>query len=278
MARMNDDRMPFGVLLRRWRQQRRLTQMDLAISVETSTRHLSFIETGRAQPGRGLVMRLCEHLDIPLRARNALLLGAGFAPAFRETSLAHLTPAREAIERVLMAHKPYPAFAIDRQWNIVASNRAIPQLYTEVSAELLRTPVNAMRLTLHPGGLAPRIVNFAEWRAHQIAELRRSVEVSNDAGVAALLAEVLSYPAPHSGASDIPADEAHRFATPLQIATPAGVISFLSTTTVFGTPLDVTVSELALEMLLPADGRTIAIVEELAKESPVQAAPQAGGQ
>jgi|SRR6266850_4063755 len=266
---MTEDRVSFGILLRQWRQRRRLTQLDLAVTAETSTRHLSFLETGRAQPSREIVLRLCECLDIPLRERNAVLLGAGFAPAFRETSLSLLTPVREAIERVVEAHKPYPAFAVDRRWNIVASNRAIPQLYADVSPELLRPPVNAMRLTLHPQGLAPSIINFAEWRAHQIADLRRAVETSGDAGVQAILTEVLTYPAPLARVAKEPLDEAHRFATPLRIATAHGVLTFLSTTTVFGTPIDVTLSELALEMLLPADKRTIAIVEALAKEEVV---------
>lgn len=236
------------------------------MTAETSTRHLSFLETGRAQPSREIVLRLCECLDIPLRERNAVLLGAGFAPEFQETSLSLLTPVREAIERVVEAHKPYPAFAVDRRWNIVASNRAIPQLYGDVSPELLRPPVNAMRLTLHPQGLAPSIINFAEWRAHQIADLRRAVETSGDASVQAILTEVLTYPTPLARVAKEPPDEAHRFATPLRIATAHGVLTFLSTTTVFGTPIDVTVSELALEMLLPADKRTIAIVEALAKD------------
>lgn len=264
---MDQDRTDFGVLLRRWRQKRRFTQLDLADAAETSTRHLSFLETGRAQPSRDMTLRLGESLEIPLRERNAFLLAAGFAPAFRETSLAQMAPAREAIDRVLEAHKPYPAFAIDRRWNIVSSNRALPQLYVDVSPELLRPPVNAMRLTLHPHGLASRIVNLAEWRAHQIAHLRQQVASSGDRAVDALLAEVLSYPAaPRSEEAADLETTANRFATPLRIATSAGVVSFLSTTTVFGTPTDVTLSELALEMLFPADQRTVAIVAELTRE------------
>jgi transcriptional regulator with XRE-family HTH domain len=260
---MTGTELPFGVLLRRWRQHRRMTQMDFAAAANTSTRHLSYLETGRSQPSREMVMRLAENLDMPLRERNALLLSAGFAPAFQERSLAELTAARQAIEQVLEAHRPYPAFAVDRHWNIVLSNRAIPQLYVDVSPALLRPPVNAVRLTLHPHGMAPRIVNLAEWRLHVIAELRRHIDARPDPGTEALLAEVMAYPSPRSRAAAEAEEGAQRYATPLKIATDAGVVSFLSTTTVFGTPTDVTLSELALEMLFPADARTVTIVNTL---------------
>jgi len=253
----------FGVLLRRWRQRRRMTQMDLASIANSSTRHLSYLETGRAQPSREMVMRLAEDLDIPLRERNALLLSAGFAPAFQESSLPELASAHRAIEQILEAHKPYPAFAVDRRWNIVLSNRAIPRLYVGVSPELLQPPVNAMRLTLHPFGLAPRIVNLAEWRRHVIMVLRQQVEVRADCALQALLTEIMTYPTPPDGLVTEKEDGAHRYATPLQIATEAGVVSFLNTTTVFGTPTDITLSELALEMLFPADAETVEIVETL---------------
>ena len=249
-----------------------MTQMDLASIANSSTRHLSYLETGRAQPSREMVMRLAEDLDIPLRERNALLLSAGFAPAFQESSLPELASAHRAIEQILEAHKPYPAFAVDRRWNIVLSNRAIPRLYVGVSPELLQPPVNAMRLTLHPFGLAPRIVNLAEWRRHVIAVLRQQVEARADSALQALLTEIMTYPTPTDGLAAASEDGAHRYATPLQIATEAGVVSFLSTTTVFGTPTDITLSELALEMLFPADAETVEIVATLnvADSTPVE--------
>ena len=257
------DAQPFGVLLRRWRQRRRMTQMDLASTANSSTRHLSYLETGRAQPSREMVMRLAEELDIPLRERNVLMLSAGFAPAFQESSLSELASAHRAITQILDAHQPYPAFAVDRRWNIVLSNRAIPRLYAGVSPELLQPPVNAMRLTLHPFGLAPRIVNLAEWRHHVVMVLRQQVEARADSAVQALLREILAYPTPPDGAATDRRDGAHRYATPLRIATEAGVVSFLSTTTVFGTPTDITLSELALEMLFPADAETVDVVATL---------------
>ena len=147
---MNADQLAFGVLLRRWRERRRLTQTDLALAANSSTRHLSCLETGKAQPSRAIINRLTELLDLPLRDRNALLLAAGFAPAFRETAIDGLEAAKAAMDRVLQAHKPYPAFAVDRHWNVVLSNGALPQLYEGCSAALLAQPVNAMRLMLHP--------------------------------------------------------------------------------------------------------------------------------
>jgi transcriptional regulator with XRE-family HTH domain len=145
------------VLLRRWRQNRRLSQEALALAAGSSTRHLSCLETGRSQPSREMILRLAEQLEIPLRDQNALLLAAGFAPAFQERSLAELENARQAIEQILEAHKPYPAFALDRHWNVVATNSALPQLYEGCSPELLRKPINALRLVLHPEGMGPRI-------------------------------------------------------------------------------------------------------------------------
>jgi transcriptional regulator with XRE-family HTH domain len=267
---MNAHQLPFGVLLRRWRQRRRMTQMDLACAAESSTRHLSCLETGRAQPSADMVLRLAEHLEIPLRDRNALLLAAGFAPAFQERSLAELTAAQRAIAQVLQAHKPYPAFAVDRHWNIALSNGAMAQLYLDCAPELMSRPVNAVRLVLHPGGLAPRIVNYSEWRGHVVAVLRQQIEARADPAVQALLDEVMAYPAP-AGATAAPASEgSSRFATPLQIATDAGIASFLNTTTIFGTPTDITLSELALEMLFPADELTVAIAQRMAAEGDAQ--------
>src|SRR5712664_1632332 len=186
--------LPFGVLLRRWRLRRRMTQTDLALAANSSTRHLSCLETGRSQPSRDMVLRLCEHLEVPLRDQNTLLLAAGFAPAYQERSLADLASARIAIDRILRAHMPYPAYALDRHWNVVLSNSALPQLYEGCSPELLRKPVNAVRLLLHPLGMGPRILNFVEWRAHTITVLRQQIETRLEPVIQALLGEVMSYP------------------------------------------------------------------------------------
>jgi transcriptional regulator with XRE-family HTH domain len=245
-----------GTQLREWRQRRRLSQLDLSVDAEVSTRHLSFVETGRALPSREMVLRLADRLEVPLRERNRLLTAAGYAPMYAERPLDDpaLRAAREAVELVLKGHEPYPALAIDRHWNLVSYNRAVPPLLEGVAAELLRPPVNVMRLSLHPHGLAPRIVNLAQWRAHLLARLRQQVGVSGDAVLAALADELRSYPAPAAdGHSD--AVEA-AVVVPLVFATPSGTLSFISTTTVFGTPNDVLLSELALETFLPADAAT----------------------
>jgi transcriptional regulator with XRE-family HTH domain len=263
---MTSQSLPFGVLLRRWRQARRMTQEDLAFAASSSTRHLSCLETGRSQPSRDMILRLAEHLEVPLRDRNTLLLAAGFAPAFQERSLEELATARQAIDQILRAHRPYPAFALDRHWNVVLSNSALPQLYERCSADLLRQPINAVRLVLHPLGMGPRIINFVEWRAHTITVLRQQIETVPDPVIQALLTEVMNYPAPTSGVAPATTEGPQRYATPLQIATRLGTVSFLNTTTVFGTPTDVTLSELALEMLFPADEATVAIVKSMVAE------------
>jgi transcriptional regulator with XRE-family HTH domain len=256
----------FGTLLRRWRQRRRMTQIDLALAADSSTRHLSCLETGRAQPSREIIRRLADCLSVPLREQNALLLAAGFAPAFGERPVADLEAARRAMERVLQAHLPYPAFAVDRHWNVVLSNSALPQLYEGCSEELLTAPVNAVRLVLHPRGMGPRILNYVEWRTYTLHLLRNQLQMQADAGLESLLAEVQSYPAPARSEANSGFDAAQRLATPMRIATRFGTASFLNTLTVFGTPSDVTLAELALEMLFPADDETIAIVVEMERE------------
>jgi transcriptional regulator with XRE-family HTH domain len=243
-----------------------MTQSDLALSTETSTRHLSCLETGKSQPSREMIARLADYLNIPLRDRNALLLAAGFAPAFQERSLTDLEAAKSSIDRVLNAHRPYPAFAVDRHWNVVLSNSALPQLYENCSEELLRPPVNAVRIVLHPAGMGPQIVNFAEWRAHTLTILRHQIEMRADPVLQELLSEVLGYPIPPGSASAGNLDYAQSLATPLRISTRLGTLSFLNTLTVFGTPNDVTLSELALEMLFPADDLTIQIAENMVQE------------
>jgi transcriptional regulator with XRE-family HTH domain len=264
---MDDHQTPFGVLLRRWRVQRRMSQTDLALGAHSSTRHLSCLETGKAQPSREMVIRLAEFLDVPLRDRNTLLLAAGFAPSFPERSLAGLDAAKTAIESVLEAHKPYPAFAVDRHWNVVLSNSALPQLYEGCAPDLLRKPVNAMRLILHPTGMAPRILNFAAWRSHSLSLLRQQSQTRADSVIKGLAAEISGYPAPNTSEPPESFNAAQCLATPLRIATRFGVVSFLNTVTVFGSPNDVTLSELALEMLFPADDKTAEIVRAMTAET-----------
>jgi transcriptional regulator with XRE-family HTH domain len=263
----------FGALLRDWRQRRRMTQIDLALAADSSTRHLSCLETGRAQPSREIVRRLADCLNIPLREQNALLLAAGFAPVFGERPIADLEAARRAMDTVLKAHLPYPAFAVDRHWNVVLSNSALPQLYEGCSEELLCPPVNAVRLVLHPEGMGPRILNYAEWRAHTLHLLRNQLEAQADSGLEALLAEVQGYPVPPRSEANAGFDAMQRLATPMRIATRFGTVSFLNTLTVFGTPSDVTLAELALEMLFPADDETIDIVANMERERTLVGSP-----
>lgn len=248
---MNTNSQTAGALLRQWRQRRRLSQLDLACEAQISTRHLSFVETGRAQPSREMLLHLAEQLEIPLRERNRLLSAAGFAPLYSQHDLADpvLEPARQAIEQLLKAHEPYPALAIDRQWNLLAANASVAPFLAGVADFLLGPPLNVLRLSLHPQGLAPRIVNLAQWRAHLLLRLRRDAEISGDQQLYALHDELLTYPAPE----DDGGAPAEAVLMPVQLRTDAGVLSLISTTTVFGTPNDVTLAELALETFFPAD-------------------------
>jgi transcriptional regulator with XRE-family HTH domain len=259
--------LPFGVLLRRWRERRRMSQADLAFAADSSTRHLSCLETGRSKPSREMVLRLSTLLDVPLRDQNTLLLAAGLAPAFEERELMEMGSARLAIDQVLQAHKPYPAFAVDRHWNVVLSNNALPQLYEACSPDLLRRPVNAVRLILHPLGMAPRLVNFVEWRAHTIDLLRAQLDATIDPVIQGLLSEVMAYPAPPGAAGVATFEGPQRYATPIKIRTRLGTVSFITTNTIFGVPTDVTLSELSLEMFFPADADTMAVVRSMVDES-----------
>lgn len=259
---------PVGNLLREWRQRRRMSQLDLALEAGISARHVSFLETGRSTPSREMVLHLAEELEVPLRDRNNLLVAAGYAPVFRERTLRDpaLDVARKAIDLVLEAQKPYPAFAIDRHWTIVASNRAIPELYVGVSDALLSRPVNALRLSLHPEGLAPRIANFAEWRAHMLGRLHRQIDLTADPALKDLLRELSDYPTPNTGASKVraPDRECTSLVTPLNIVINGTTLAFFSTTTIFGTPVDITLSEIAIESFFPADAATAEAVTLLA--------------
>jgi transcriptional regulator with XRE-family HTH domain len=258
-------RQPHGVgeQLREWRARRRMSQLELALDAGISTRHLSFLETGRAQPSRDMVLHLAERLNVPLRDRNVLLSAAGYAAIFGERSLDDpaLAAARAAIDLVLAAHEPYPAIAIDRHWNLVSANLAVQLLLTGVARELMRPPVNVLRLALHPDGLAPRMGNLAEWRAHLLARLRRQIELSADGKLIELMRELERYPAPRGGHRHATDDRAAAdVVLPLQLKTEYGVVSLFGTVTVFGTPIDVTVAELALECFYPADPETAEIL------------------
>jgi len=257
---MNTTSPTVGGLLREWRTRRRMSQLDLAVGAEISQRHLSFLESGRAQPSREMVMHLAEHLAIPLRERNALLLAAGYAPTYRERPLSDpdLEAARAAVELVLAAHEPFPALAVDRHWSLVLANRAAQHFMTGIDASLLTPPINVLRIGLHPQGMGPRVANYREWRRHVLERLQRQVDVSGDPVLAELMQELKSYPEPEGSTDPVatPAPDFAGVAVPMRLKTPAGVLSFLSTTTVFGTPVDITLSELAIETFLPADVTT----------------------
>jgi transcriptional regulator with XRE-family HTH domain len=259
-----------GDHLRQWRQRRRLSQLDLALDAEISTRHLSFLETGRAQPSRDMVLRLAEHLEIPLRERNTILVSAGFAPVFPQRSLDDpaLAAARKAVELILTGHEPHPALVVDRAWNLVSANRMIAPLLEGVDPQLLSAPTNVLRLTLHPKGLAPRIANLHEWRAHLLDRLRREVELTADPRLSELLTELKAYPILDGQPPRRASDEFGGVAVPFRIETPLGLLSFFSTTTVFGTPVDVTLAELTLETFFPADPQTAQALRQLADALP----------
>jgi transcriptional regulator with XRE-family HTH domain len=248
-----------GELLRSWRERRRLSQMDLALDAEISTRHLSFVETGRSAPSRDMVLRLADQLDVPLRERNQLLLAGGYAPVYSQATLdaPEMAEVRAAVRQVLTGHEPYPAAAVDRHWNLVEANSGIALLTADVDAELLEPPPNAMRLALHPGGLAPRIANLGEWRVHLLTRLRRQVALTADPVLADLLDEVRAYPS-DADEPDVEIPAAGEVFVPLRLRHGDAELAFFSTVTTFGTPLDVTVAELAIESFFPADEVTAA--------------------
>ncbi|RFB80704.1 helix-turn-helix domain-containing protein [Methylovirgula sp. 4M-Z18] len=258
-----------GTHLRNWRLRRRMSQLEFALEAEISQRHLSFLESGRAIPSREMVLHLAERLDVPLRDRNALLLAAGYAPVYAERALQDpaMAGARAAIDLVLKGHEPYPALAVDRHWTLLAANAAVAPLLAQVgNRALLDEPVNVLRLSLHPEGLSPRIGNLAEWRGHLLERLRRQIAVTNDAVLTRLLQELSAYPATNQLNAIHMAQTADQgeVCVPLVLATEAGLLSFISTTTIFGTPRDITLSELALEAFFPADGATAEILRRMA--------------
>ena len=257
---------PVGAQLRAWRQRRRLTQLDLAGHADVSTRHLSCMETGRALPSREMVLRLADRLEVPLRERNRLLTAAGYAPLYREHALAdpEMRAPAQALQRVLKAHEPYPALAVDRHWNLVECNRLVPLLLQGLPQQLLGPPLNVLRASLHPQGLAPRIVNLGAWRAHLLHRLQRQTQASADPVLQALTDELQGYAVP-AGEPAAPLPNDAQVYVPLQLRTAAGVLNFISTVTVFGTPTDITLSELALETFFPADEDTARALRQMAE-------------
>lgn len=246
----------FGELLREWRVRRRMSQLELANDADLSTKHLSFLETGRSRPSRRMLLRLAACLEVPLRDRNGLLQSAGYPPMFEERAFTEpaLCMVRRNVEAVLAAHDPDPALAVDRHWTVVAANRAVAHLVGGAETTLLRPPANMLRLLLHPAGIASRIINLAQWRTHIIARLRRQIDSNGDAVLMELLEEIRTYPNVRTSAAA--EAERHLVAVPLRIATIDGILSFHGTTTVFTAPIDITLAELSIEAFLPADAQT----------------------
>jgi transcriptional regulator with XRE-family HTH domain len=246
-----------GDLLRHWRQEARRSQLDLASASGVSTRHLSFVETGRAQPSRALLLHLAEHLEMPLRERNALFLAAGYAPAYAESDLGaeHLRSARDALAHLLEGHEPYPALVLDRWGDVLMTNGATAPLLDGVDPALLATP-NAYRIGLHPDGLLRRVRNPAPWIAHLGQRLTRAVRWSGDPRLVALLTEIRSYPGVAEVLDARPDPGAHDLLLTVTLAAPTGELRLHTAVTTFGAPHDVTLSELAVESFFPADART----------------------
>ncbi|NUR89212.1 MAG: helix-turn-helix transcriptional regulator [Nonomuraea sp.] len=253
----------FGDLLRSWRQRRRVSQLDLGIEAEVSARHISFLETGRARPSREMVMRLAEELDVPLRHRNRLLVSAGFAPVFREREVRapEMDAVRQALDRILAGHEPYPAVVVDAAWNLVAANAAAGMFMEGVPEELLTEPVNVMRLSLHPEAMGGKLVNLAEVRAYALSQLRRQADASGDARLAELHDEIAgyAYPGVELNVAHVPGPG--DILIPMRIRHGDRILSMFTTIATFGSPLDVTVSELAIETFWPGDEETAALFQ-----------------
>jgi transcriptional regulator with XRE-family HTH domain len=263
---------PVGGLLRTWRERRRLSQLDLAGAADISARHISFLETGRSAPSRGMLLRLAERLEIPLRERNALLLSAGYAPMYAERRLDDpaLQQARKAVELVIAGHEPYPALAVDRHWTLVSANAAVGVLLAGIEPRMLEPPVNVLRLGMHPEGLARRIGNYAQWREHTLARIRQQIAATADPILIEMLAELESYPQVTTVSSPPAVSDTTDYGgvvVPFILRTDHGLLSFFSTITVFGTPLDITLAELAIESFFPADAQTTEALTRIARLS-----------
>lgn len=255
-----------GELLRGWRERRRLSQLDLAYNTEISQKHLSFIELGRSSPSREMILRLSEQLEIPLRERNVLLAAGGFASIFPERPLddESLSPARRAVDLILTRLEPNPSFAVDRHWTLVTANNAAKKLYREVDPELLEGRGGMLRICLHPNGFTPRVINYSQWRKNVLEYLHKQVQATADDFLLELYNELKSYPPPRSlrNASTEKEIDYSGFAIPLRLTSDRGELSFISTMTVFGTPIDVTISELAIETFFPADEKTAEVLHQ----------------
>ncbi|MGW3130058.1 helix-turn-helix domain-containing protein [Streptomyces sp. NPDC001123] len=271
-----------GPLLRAWRERRRVSQLELALRADSSARHISFVETGRSRPSEEMVLRLAEHLDVPVRERNALLLAAGYAPHYPETPLddpaldapprsnrlARGHPHRDGMERLIQGYEPYPALVVDATYTVVAANRGIAMLLEGVPESLLAPAPNAMRLTLHPEGLAPRIRNLREWRGHLLEQMERQIALHRSEALRELYEEVAAYAVPareDAGRlqSAEPAEPVAYFALPMRIEHAGRELAFVSSISTFNTPMDVTVAELAIETFLPADPATAKYLHSL---------------
>ncbi|WP_416898918.1 MAG: helix-turn-helix domain-containing protein [Minwuia sp.] len=266
---MNTTTTHAGEILKTWRRRRGLSQLDLAADAGISQRHLSFMETCRSTPSRDMALHLAEQLEVPLRDRNALLAAAGFAPVYRERPLDDpaLAAAREAVELILQGHEPYPAIAVDRRWTLIHSNRTAAALMGGADPKLTQPPVNVVRVSLHPDGLASRIANFSEWRHHVLQRLAREAAQSGDPEIAALAEEVRAYPTPPRARIQRPPATPRYggIAIPLELKTPdGGVLSFLSATTMFGSPVEISLEELMIESFFPANAETAAAMQAMA--------------
>jgi transcriptional regulator with XRE-family HTH domain len=256
-AGVRDARPPVGELLRAWRRRRSLSQLELALNAEVSSRHVSFLETGRARPSREMVLHLAEHLEVPLRERNGLLLAAGYAPLYGERRLEspEMAPVRQALERFLRAHEPYPAIVVDRHYNLISGNDAVGLLTDGVASDLLEAPANALRVTLHPRGMAPRISNLEEWSGHLLHRLARQASVTGDPGLERLHQELCTYP---GVSTEAPRDEISgaEIVLPLRLRDGDQELAFFGTVSTFGTAVDITMAELSIEAFYPANAPT----------------------
>jgi transcriptional regulator with XRE-family HTH domain len=259
IAHAGSSRAPIGELIRTWRRRRSLSQLELALEADVSSRHVSFLETGRARPSREMVLRLAEHLEIPLRERNRLLLAAGYAPLYAERSLdePEMASVHQALDRFLRAHEPYPAVVLDRHYNLVSANDALGAITAGVAAELLDPPANALRVALHPQGMAPRILNLSEWSAHLMHRLRRQAALRADPELDRLHAELAAYP---GVCLDAPQEDGSGkdILLPLRMHVGDRELAFFSTVSTFGTAVDITLDELVIEAFYPANASTAA--------------------
>jgi transcriptional regulator with XRE-family HTH domain len=263
-GRMTVNTEPVGTLVRRWRERRHRSQLDVSLAADVSTRHLSYIETGRATPGRDVIERLCDELDVPLRDRNAFYLGAGYAPVYTERPYVDLGAAWSAVEAVLTALEPNPSLAVNLKWEMLAANSALQMFLAGIPDVFTEPPINVLRATLHPDGLAGRIVNLAQWRRHVLRRVERQSAHSGSAELAELFRELSSYPSASDGGIEIDTAAADDVAVPLRLATDHGELTMLYTTTVFGAPHDITLAEIAIETFFPADARTAEVLRDAA--------------